>query len=73
MARSSSIWLQAKHLHTSAERSISPVASLSSPELLSDLFTCSPHDAQAKRMQGIIGEKNGEERGGGGSLEGGLI
>lgn len=57
VAWSSSMWLQAQHLHTSAERRESPVASLSSPELLSDLFTCSPHAAQAKRMRGIMGEK----------------
>lgn len=65
------MWLQAKHLHTSAERSISPVASLSSPELLSDLFTCSPHAAQAKRMRGIIGEKMVRNRKRGGGREGG--
>lgn len=47
------MWPQAKHLHTSAERSVSPVASLSSPELLSDLFTCSPHAAQARRTMGV--------------------
>lgn len=57
VAWSSSMWLQAKHLHTSAECRVSPVASLSSPELLSDLFTCSPHAAQAKRTRGIKGEK----------------
>lgn len=51
------MWLQAQHLHTSAERRQSPAASLSSPELLSDLFTCSTHAAQAKRMRGIMGEK----------------
>lgn len=73
VAWSSSMWLQAKHLHTSAERRVSPVASLSSPELLSDLFTCSPHAAQAKRMRGIKGEKmvrnrkRGEGREGGGA------
>lgn len=47
-----SMWLRAKHLHTSAECRVSPVASLSSPELLSDLFTCSPNAAQAKRTGG---------------------
>lgn len=57
VAWSSSAWLRAQHLHTSAERRVSPVASLSSPELLSDLFTCSPHAAQAERMRGIMGEK----------------
>lgn len=59
VARSSSMWLPAQHLHTSAECRESPVASLSSPELLSDLFTCSPHAAQAKRMRGIVGGGGG--------------
>lgn len=61
------MWLQAKHLHTSAECRVSPVASLSSPELLSDLFTCPPHAAQAKKMRGIKGEKmvRKRKRGGG--------
>lgn len=63
---SGSMWLQAEHLHTSAERRVSPVASLSSPELLSDLFTCSPHAAQAKRMRGIMGETRMKYVGGGG-------
>lgn len=49
------MWLRAKHLHTSAEHRVSPVASLSSPELLSDLFTCSPNAAQAKRTTGVGG------------------
>lgn len=59
------MWLQAQHLHTSAERRQSPAASLSSPELLSDLFTCSTHAAQAKRMRGIMGEKRMTNAGGG--------
>lgn len=71
VAWSCSAWLQAQHLHTSAERRVSPVASLSSPELLSDLFTCSPHAAQAKRMRGIIGEKRVKY--GGGREGGGLV
>lgn len=54
---SSSIWPQAKHLHTSAERAVSPNASLSPLELLSDLFTCSAHAAQAKRTRRIRGAK----------------
>lgn len=44
-----STWPQAEHLHTSAESSVLPAASLSSPEVLSDLFTCSPHFTQAKK------------------------
>lgn len=59
------MWPQAKHLHTSAACRVSPVASLSSPELLSDLFTCSPHAAQAKRTKGIKGEKIERKREGG--------
>lgn len=55
------MWLQAKHLHTSAERRVSPVASLSPPELLSDLFTCSPHAAQAKKKKKDEGNKRGEK------------
>lgn len=55
------MWLQAKHLHTSAERGVSPVASLSSPELLSDLFTCSPHATQAKKDEGSKGRGTGEK------------
>lgn len=61
VAWSSSMWLQAKHLHTSAESSVSPAASLSSPEVLSDLFTCSPHFTQAKRAMGHKGRENGEK------------
>lgn len=56
-----SMWLRAKHLHTSAECRVSPVASLSSPELLSDLFTCSPNAAQAKRTGGGGWLRTGEE------------
>ena len=64
-----SMWLRAKHLHTSAECTVSPVASLSSPELLSDLFTCSPNAAQAKRTGGgrgwlRTGEEGQRRRGG---------
>lgn len=73
------MWLQAKHLHTSAERRVSPVASLSPPELLSDLFTCSPHAAQAKKKKDE-GNKRGEKmvgnRKGGGTgvgVEGRLV
>lgn len=65
-----SVWLQAKHLHTSAEYRVSPVASLSSPELLSDLFTCSPHAAQAKRTRGKKGEKMARKRKRGGGWTG---
>lgn len=72
VARSSCMRLQAQHLHTSAERRQSPVASLSAPELLSDLFTCSPQAAQAKRMRGIIGERSRTNAGGGGG-GGGLL
>lgn len=70
------MWLQAKHLHTSAERRVSPVASLSPPELLSDLFTCSPHAAQAKKKkkkdegnkgrEKMVGNRKREEGGRGG-------
>lgn len=64
------MWLQAQHPHTSAECRQSPAASLSSPELLSDLFTCSTHAAQAKRMRGIMGEKRMTNAGvGGGEKE----
>lgn len=55
------MWLQAQHLHTSAERRQSPAASLSSPELLSDLFTCSTHAAQAKKDEGNNGREEDDK------------
>lgn len=69
------MWLRAKHLHTSAERRLSPLASLSPPELLGDLFTCSPHAVQAggkkDRKEGMSANKEeGREKNGGARQEG---
>ena len=61
------MWPRAKHLHTSAECTLSPFASLSSPELLSDLFTRSPNAAirQNEKKKDKGRENGGKETEGG--------